>query len=107
MPDGMSAMASSSEATGFRTFSGDSEDAKEYNKRWKTEVSNKILTLAEKMPKEARGAYVYTLSGGKAWNVWNTLIPKPIRRLTVRLCCSSCLIRDSRRRTHPMNLVRF
>ena len=46
-------------------FSGDNEDAKEY-KRWKTWVANKLLTLSDKVPKEAHGAYVYTLLSGKA-----------------------------------------
>ena len=79
MPDGMSAMASSSEATGLRSFSGDSEDAKEY-KRWKTWVSNKILTLSDKMPKEARGAYVYTLLSGKALECVEHLEPEAYQR---------------------------
>lgn len=62
----MNAMASSSsESTGLRTFSGDSEDSREY-KRWRTWVTNKMLTLGEKMPDNAKGAYVYTLLAGKA-----------------------------------------
>ena len=48
-----------------RVFSGDDEDAKEY-KRWKVWVTNKMLTLGEKVPAKARGAYVYTLLSGKA-----------------------------------------
>ena len=62
----MSAASSSADAGGHvRMFSGDNEDAKEY-KRWKTWVANKLLTLSDKVPKEAHGAYVYTLLSGKA-----------------------------------------
>ena len=62
----MSAASSSADAGGHtRMFSGDDEDAKEY-KRWKTWVANKLLTLSDKVPKEAHGAYVYTLLSGKA-----------------------------------------
>ena len=54
------------EPTGnHRMFSGNDEDAKEY-RRWKTWVLNKLLTLGEKVSKDARGAYVYTLLQGKA-----------------------------------------
>lgn len=68
-------MASTSESTGVRSFSGDMEDAKEY-KRWKTWIINKMLTLGDKVPKEARGAYVYALLQGKAssvLNIWSQL----------------------------------
>ena len=58
-------MSSANESTGLRTFSGDTEDAKEY-KRWRTWVTNKILTLGDKVPDNAKGAYVYTLLAGKA-----------------------------------------
>ena len=63
----MSTGASSSSDTlgGTRVFSGDDEDAKEY-KRWKVWVTNKMLTLGDKVPAKARGAYVYTLLSGKA-----------------------------------------
>ena len=62
----MSAASSSADAGGHvRMLSGDNEDAKEY-KRWKTWVANKLLTLSDKVPKEAHGAYVYTLLSGKA-----------------------------------------
>eukprot|EP00435_Cladocopium_sp_Y103_P021217 s3154_g5.t1 len=55
----------SSEGSGaVKYFNGDSEDSKEY-KRWKTWVSNKLLTL-DKLPAESRGAYIYTLLSGKA-----------------------------------------
>ncbi|CAJ1330071.1 unnamed protein product, partial [Effrenium voratum] len=62
----MSAMAGAS-ATDVapKVFSGETEDAREY-KRWKTWVSNKLLTLDTKVPEAARGAYVYTLLSGKA-----------------------------------------
>eukprot|EP00435_Cladocopium_sp_Y103_P044898 s702_g12.t1 len=63
----MSAMAgASSSADGpAKSFSGDSEDGREY-KRWKTWVTNKLLTLDAKVPAKARGAYVYTLLTGRA-----------------------------------------
>lgn len=47
-----------------RCFSGEDEDVKEY-RRWKTWVQNKLLTL-DKLPKSARGSYIYTLLSGKA-----------------------------------------
>ena len=54
------------ESTGnHRMFSGNDEHAKEY-RRWKTWVLNKLLTLGEKVSKDARGAYVYTLLQGQA-----------------------------------------
>ncbi|CAK9117488.1 unnamed protein product [Durusdinium trenchii] len=56
--------ATSSDHGGLKYFSGDSEDQKEY-RRWKAWVQAKMLTL-DKMPKEARGAYVFTLLSGKA-----------------------------------------
>ena len=48
----------------IRCFSGEDEDVKEY-RRWKTWVQNKLLTL-DKLPKAARGSYIYTLLSGKA-----------------------------------------
>lgn len=50
---------------GSKTFSGEDEDHKEY-KRWKTWMSNKLLTLSDKIPASARGAYVYTMLAGRA-----------------------------------------
>eukprot|EP00434_Breviolum_minutum_P007463 symbB.v1.2.006585.t1/scaffold387.1/size215482/8 len=41
------------------------EDALEY-KRWKTWAQNRILTLGDKVAKEARGAFIFTLLQGKA-----------------------------------------
>ena len=59
-------MSSNAEPSqGVKIFTGEDEDVKEY-KRWKTWVRNKLLTLEEKVAKKARGAYVYTLLGGKA-----------------------------------------
>jgi len=54
----------SNQSGSVRYFSGDAEDSKEY-KRWKTWCCNKLLTL-EKLPKIARGSYIYTLLSGKA-----------------------------------------
>ena len=45
-------------------FSGDNEDSEEY-RRFKVWCTNKMITM-EKLPAKARGAYVYTLLGGKA-----------------------------------------
>ena len=58
--------ASNDGATGgpVRYFAGEDEDPKEY-RRWKTWVQNKLLTM-DKLPKEAKGAYIYTLLAGKA-----------------------------------------
>ena len=50
---------------GSKTPSGEDEDHKEY-KRWKTWMSNKLLTLSDKIPASARGAYVYTMLAGRA-----------------------------------------
>ena len=70
------AMASSSsvEATAGKVFAGDTEDAQEY-KRWKTWVMNKLMTLESKVPENARGAYIYTLLGGKALDCIEHLEP--------------------------------
>ena len=73
----MSAMAgasSSAETSAGRMFSGESEDSMEY-KRWKMWVQNKLLTLDTKVPKDARGAYVYTLLAGKALDCIEHLEP--------------------------------
>ena len=59
------AASSSDVGGGVRLFSGDSEDAREY-KRWKVWALNKLLTLGDKVPSTARGAYIYTLLTGKA-----------------------------------------
>jgi hypothetical protein len=51
--------------SGFtRMFSGDNEDSEEY-RRFKVWCTNKMMTM-DKLPTKARGAYVYTLLGGKA-----------------------------------------
>eukprot|EP00435_Cladocopium_sp_Y103_P013904 s3466_g3.t1 len=64
----------SSEQSGpVRFFSGDTEDSKEY-KRWKTWCCNKLMTL-DKLPKNARGSYVYTLLSGKALEAIEHLEP--------------------------------
>lgn len=66
--------AESSGETVSKTFTGESEDALEY-KRWKTWVLNKLLTLDSKVPEKARGAYVYTLLGGRALDCIEHLEP--------------------------------
>ena len=61
----MASASSSGDLGGSKIFSGEDEDYKEY-KRWKTWMSNKLLTLSEKMPAAAKGAYVYTMLSGRA-----------------------------------------
>lgn len=61
----MASTSASTDLGGSKTFTGESEDGKEY-KRWKQSVTNKLMTLQEKLPAKAHGAYVYTLLGGKA-----------------------------------------
>ena len=61
----MAASSGQFDPGGTRVFSGDDEDGKEY-RRWKVWVTNKLLTLSEKLPKDARGAFVYTMLSGKA-----------------------------------------
>ena len=41
--------ASSSSDGGYRIFDGEQEDARE-SKRWKVWVTNKLLTMADKVP---------------------------------------------------------
>ena len=75
------AMATSSgqfDPGGVRVFSGEDEDGKE-SRRWKVWVTNKLLTLAEKIPKDARGAYVYTMLTGKALEAIEHLEPTEYR----------------------------
>ena len=49
---------------GIRCFSGESEDHKEY-RRWKLWLVNKFQTM-DKLPKEARGSFLFTCLSGKA-----------------------------------------
>ena len=60
----MSSTGADGPGVSIRCFSGEDEDVKEY-RRWKTWVQNKLLTL-DKLPKAARGSYIYTLLSGKA-----------------------------------------
>ena len=62
-----------------RVFTGDDEDAKEY-RRWKIWTANKLLTLSDKVPATARGAYVYTLLGGKALEAVEHLEPSSYQK---------------------------
>ena len=77
----MSAMAGASGTADWagKMFSGENEDSMEY-KRWKTWVVNKLLTLDSKVPKEARGAYVYTLLAGKALDCIEHLEPSEYQK---------------------------
>ena len=60
-----SGQSSSSDASGgIRCFSGESEDYKEY-RRWKLWLVNKFQTM-DKLPKEARGSFLFTCLSGKA-----------------------------------------
>ena len=73
------AMAGASETGGaVRYFSGDGEDPQEY-KRWKTWASNKLLTL-DKLPKTAKGAWIYTLLTGKALECIEHLAPEDYQK---------------------------
>ena len=72
-------MAGASETGGaVRYFSGDGEDPQEY-KRWKTWASNKLLTL-DKLPKTAKGAWIYTLLTGKALECIEHLAPEDYQK---------------------------
>ena len=51
----------------LRYFSGDDADHREY-KRWKQWAQNKMLVM-DKLPKEARGSFVWTLLQGRALEV--------------------------------------
>ena len=61
----MAGASSLPDASANKIFSGETEDGREY-KRWKTWITNKLLTLDTKVPAKAHGAYVYTLLAGKA-----------------------------------------
>eukprot|EP00435_Cladocopium_sp_Y103_P006224 s2324_g2.t1 len=66
------------EAVGVRCFSGESEDHREY-KRWKLWLLNKFQTL-DKLPKEARGAYLFTCLSGKALETVEHVDPSTYQR---------------------------
>ena len=55
-------------------FSGDNCDYREY-RRWKQWAQNRMLTM-DKLPKEARGSFVWTLLQGKALEVVEHLTPE-------------------------------
>ena len=57
--------SSTTETGPMRTFSGESEDGKEY-RRWKTWVLNKMVTI-DKLAESSRGAFIMTLLTGKAY----------------------------------------
>ena len=68
-----------SEAGGnVRYFNGNDEDAKEF-KRWKVWAQNKLLTL-DKLPENARGAWLYTLLSGKALEAVEHLDPSEYQK---------------------------
>ena len=76
----MSAMSGGSfDSSTSRVFSGEDEDAREY-KRWKTWVTNKLMTLDSKVPAKAHGAYVYTLLAGKALECVEHLTPEQYQK---------------------------
>ena len=62
-----------------RVFSGDDEDSREY-KRWKVWITNKLLTLSDKVPSTAKGAYVYTMLAGKALEAVEHLEPSSYQK---------------------------
>ena len=72
-------MSSSSDGTGaVRYFSGETEDHKEY-RRWKLWLLNKFQTL-DKLPKEARGSYLFTCLSGKALETVEHVDPKEYQK---------------------------
>eukprot|EP00435_Cladocopium_sp_Y103_P069437 s934_g33.t1 len=75
----MAGAAASVEGATGKVFSGENEDPLEY-KRWKTWVLNKLMTLESKVPKEARGAYVYTLLAGRALDCIEHLEPSEYQK---------------------------
>ena len=58
----------------MRYFSGEDCDFREY-KRWKLWATNRMMTM-DKLPKEARGSFVWTLLQGKALEVVEHLKPE-------------------------------
>ncbi|CAJ1420483.1 unnamed protein product [Effrenium voratum] len=65
----------------LRFFAGNNEDgsAREY-KRWKVWVQNKLLTMGDKIPDTAHGAYVHTLLSGKALECVEHLEPSEYQK---------------------------
>eukprot|EP00435_Cladocopium_sp_Y103_P063091 s117_g24.t1 len=61
----MTASSGQFDPGGVWVFSGEDEDGKDY-RRWKVWMTNKLLTLGEKITKDTGGAYVYTTLSGKA-----------------------------------------
>ena len=59
------------------------------------------------MPKEARGAYVYTLLNGKALESVEHLDPEAYQKADGETLFFKHLGQRFPQRTHPMNLVRF
>lgn len=80
----MSSQASSSATNsadlsgGLRYFSGEAEDGREY-RRWKLWVTNKLLTM-DKLPASARGAFLFTLLTGKAFEAVEHMDPAKYQR---------------------------
>ena len=58
----------------MKYFSGEDCDFREY-RRWKLWTTNRMLTM-DKLPKEARGSFVWTLLQGKALEVVEHLKPE-------------------------------
>lgn len=98
------AMASASgtvDLGGFKTFSGEDEDHKEY-KRWKTWMSNKLLTLSDKIPASARGAYMsIRCQQAEHWRQlntwrWQSTRRKGERKIVLRTVCVDAVERFDR-----------
>eukprot|EP00435_Cladocopium_sp_Y103_P050118 s180_g15.t1 len=70
--------ASSDGAGSIRYFSGEAEDHKEY-RRWKLWLLNKFQTL-DKLPKDARGSFLFTCLSGKALETVEHLDPKDYQK---------------------------
>ena len=63
---------------GFRYFSGEDEDPKEY-RRWKLWLTNKLLTM-EKLERKAYASFLITLLQGKALEAVEHLQPEEYQK---------------------------
>ena len=75
----MNSSSSTADAGSTRVFTGGNGDPKEY-KPWKAWIQNKLLTLGEKVPESARGAYVFTCLAGKALECVEHIEPTAYRQ---------------------------
>ena len=76
-----------------RCFSGDNADHKEY-RCWKLWLVNKFATR-DKLPKSARGSYLFTLLKGKALETVGHLDPSEYQKEGAKMFCFVCWIAAS------------